>query len=332
MTLAATFFLRIFFYGLVAFVPEGDDAFVLLREAPHHTAFIMVEECVDPCPEFREGFPLQGYDIEVAPFTDTDSGPSPLLRDPVQGGELPMNQAEARSLAWVPELKSFLGNPQQAQLLKCYLEYPIPKDCFDAGRAKLAGRMHALSGNFKTCKLAQKENNDPVYSFQFKGYWGGPNRHEQALAEIVDLTLSTAITGDFATLVLKDFEGNEKYRIKVKPSSCLDGPPNADCVDIFIGNMPEKDPGNAYVIGSHFTHFYDLLKENKQTKFLPYRNILQNTAATIQPVCRRVPIPDSLAAALKKESHHGAKSALTHTATTAPESRSVCPMVVLDPP
>lgn len=338
MTLAVTFFLRVFLYGLVAFVPSGDDAFVLLGRAQGHTPFIVVEECVGSCPEFEDSegtlFPgvlLEGYDIEIAPFTQDDSGPSPLMRTAVMGDELPADSADARSLAWVPEMRRFLEDPQDAQVHACYLLRNPTSEC-SADRALLAGRMHVRSGAFKTCQLVQRRAGQPIYSFEFKGHIFGPDRREQALAEIVDLTLSQTITADFVTLMLRDFEGQTKYEIKLMPSSCPEGPEDAKCVDIFIGNIPPRNPDDPHRVGRHFVHLYDLLLE-EPTKFLPHRNFLRSTGPAVQPVCRPVPSPEFSAQATASVQHHGAKIALARAVVlTAPESRSVCPMVVLDPP
>lgn len=335
--MAVTFFLRVFFHGLVAFVPMDDDAVVLLGKAHGHTPSIIVEECVGSCAAFtavqsddgrifRVAL-LEGYDIEIAPFTLDDLGPSPLLRVPVKGAHLPLDSKDARSLMWLPEMSRILDSNQDSQIHSCYLK--DPGGCRH-DRASLAGRMYVRSGTLRTCQLVQSTDLDDVYSFEFKGYILGPDRHEQALTEIVDLTLDRTITADSVTLLLKNFAGKEVATVKLKPVECAGGPKGTMCVDIFIGNVPPRDDKDPHRVGHHFVHHYDLLQD-KPVQFLPYRNFLRSIkGVNVQPACRGLPYLSARKS--DQRGGHSTHRSLSKGGIRTAESRSVCPMVVLDPP
>jgi hypothetical protein len=309
--MAVDFFVRIFIYGLAAFVPNDAQTTVLLPSVPEHHAFVAFPNDAgscspNPCQRIGSksmGVMLTGDQIDIPDLTS----PSPAQvhqragRLPFVGSlppgfpkALPFFVEDGTAFDWVPPMAKIVNNPT------------ADPDCLSGASTKcnagkgLQARFVLTSGMLSTCNLVETgsdPNSTPpckgeVHSFTFQ-----PSNHpdQQALAEIeVDVTQMTA---SGLTLKLSKLGANTPWEtITFKPptpGTCVGaGDKKAACLDIFIGNMTKPTAADCSVqaTGDHFTYFYPLLASTANSKPIPNQDTTNSMSATdVQPVCQDVP-------------------------------------------
>jgi len=151
----------------------------------------------------------------------------------------------------------------------------------------------------------------------------------QALAEVVRLDAGP-FREDSVTLVLKNGSGTTENRLF--PFQCT-GAVGTKCIDIFITNMTKREDEPDRESGLHFGHLYGMMDDTVILKRTPKKANKYRPTDDVQPHCRCLPDPGyEVNCAETSISNPRAVRYTGKSPWASIESRSVCPMVVLDPP
>ncbi|HEX3555532.1 MAG TPA: hypothetical protein VIA62_20100 [Thermoanaerobaculia bacterium] len=334
---------RLFFYGLIAFVPSKDRhaATVIVQQELDHVPFvwwnksaiikctdIISGSCTKTFPFYGKNLPgsllKDGAAITVTGVTDQGSPQLSLNGDGKSVGYLPTsNVGDALYFQWVPSFADF-HDDSESRIDKACLTDP---KCGTG--AVIAGRMMLTAGTLSTCRLRTYKN-DRVYPIVFSdtGTMQGKKRPQrQALAEIVVLE-TRATNGKVMLSVGSDFS------VSLEPAGASE-------IDIVVGNLPKTVSGGyGDTKGQHFAILHKLLAATTSTALAMD---IDNESTTIQPNC---PVPFELpkfrgAQQQKKakelglvDKHATGYRSRKSTKATAPDpgSRPICPMAIMLPP
>lgn len=280
------FLLRIFFSGLVAFVPstDGRELTVLLLDThgravagrpkiEHHNPMLIAraDGCVGDCTGDRAkvaGFLFADRPASQAAdalttaigsggvwaLDDVDLSirnaglkPALALNRGGAGQPIPADAAERRGFGWVPDLRKVLPT---LGTLKPALFAPRPPE------GVVVARLRLKSGNVFTYSLIRVD--DQVVPIHFRAH--GSKRdvpHAQAVAGWVAADIR--VPGDTVEIVAKDFDSGKERVMKLTTRSGL--------MEMAILNLPHFEvpqPGVRRPTpqpGNHFEVFYDLAQK-----------------------------------------------------------------------
>ena len=255
--MVAGFTLRVFFYGLVAFVPNKPDSTIVL--VVDGRAPITPDTCLnhphDPLVGFAGGradcvsgdcdyaknvvegehcratgwWRLSGQVVYI-PTISLPGAPK------VQGSKgrsgLP-SSGEDEDFGWAAQMASI--DPIAGDVDRSVLGGP-------SALGKVAGRIDIQDGLLRSCQLVTvprgsggKQLGVPLIAFGSRV--GKVSPQVQALAEI--FVLEKNIDGDFVTIAFTNFSDEKEIRrMNIYPGSCPGGGTNDQCLDIFIVNEP----------------------------------------------------------------------------------------------
>lgn len=356
MAAGTTFFVRVFVYGLIGWVPGGSQTTALLPSLPageDHVPFVAFANgpstCTPPCTVTVSGTALPGFRLdgrEVAWTTGLAINGvhqrQPRVRLPA-GFHAPLplhfgqNHVDSTAFDWVAPMTALVRSPT---IDPACMRQPNPNANPPCNPPHgLAGRLAIGTGTLSTCRLTEfrADGQSPrVHAYDFK-----PRilaLHDQALAEIVES--ETQVTADQVKVTLTDFAAARPPLTAVlKPADCIGR--SGRCVDIFVGNIRQGRNAEQET-GFHFQFLYNLLRD-KVTQFpLPNRDPSNSElAADEQPLCRPVPPPPRTVLAekglhakarpLSRRKRSLSRKLDRHLRRFYPNQRVICPMASFTP-
>jgi hypothetical protein len=301
---AGSFVLRIFFFGMVGFVPDKSGTTVVLPADPMHFAYLAYKQaaCQSNCSTVKvwgsskAGAKLKGYDIRLTPLP-TGAVELEGEHQPPPQGPLPKDQAEAAYFYWVPGMSRVMQLDAQNGKINdgkiqdgCLAGIPTqPTSGATPCGLDLKGRLRLTSGKLSTCRLTELGgigSKQEIYSYDFRAYLAGSRSTSQAIAAIA--RFETTITGSALSVNLVPFGAQSAGRpVVLKPDDCGGG--NL-CLDLAIGSPSQEQYDNfSTEVGTHFKIAHFLLKQEKRQFYLPERDHATSKPATgLQPLCNDI--------------------------------------------
>ncbi len=348
--------LRVFFYGLVAFVRHSADgtATVILLDKNddvhgqhHHHHHHAPHIGFDANDTLISGKPpvsisvdctsIKGWNADIKLLDVKLSYTLPKEDDPAAqaqpGGELPENPEEGRQIKWVP--KSGLVVPGHSRVDENLIRTGI------GSRAKLAARISLSQRQFdklNTCRLVEHkcEPEDwyeydiekSVHAFDFKSH-KNLKEHAQALAEVV--VIEDELDAQGVTLDITNISTGSTFS-KVRLEAGSNG-----SVDVFFGNLADeiKDKCKEREMGHHFSLYYDILREVPNPAPIPHvAKNRKKKASDVRPDCSVKVVCEDLKAAGDEDSSSVSREAVYRDffeiSPASINSRPVCPMIVVE--
>lgn len=320
----AVIHVHLYILGLIALVDRGEIMYALLIKNMHHTPFVSFDGSTckgRKCPCFslgadhHLGFLLDQEQIEIQSLTQGTTGAERILSQrppsalPPLHTPVPISQEEAADMAWTPKMSDLLGTTPD-----------FDNNCIDNKcKADLAGRIALLDPPLTTCSLVSSKQNCPEKE-GIDEYTFFPNiAHQetrQALAEA--LVLSVDVPAENLEIKTKTFDGKSKQDIILIPKDCDEG----KCIDLVIGNVPEKVPGcPERHSGPDFKFYYDLLVTPPLHRPIPIANGSAGPSSA-QPKCPIPPVVD------RDDSFPRREVEIPDIVLLTVNSRPVCAMVV----
>lgn len=283
--MTATVTLRLILYGLVAFVPDTDDAptrlHALLVDATgqqyasdgckihrHIPAlYVDAEECtingkhcrvsdqVDPPDDpISGGWRLDRESLQIEVLAPAVS---PMRRPQLQASRkvvrtssaLPASPADSESLAWIPRIDGIRAN----------------RDCLgEALECPIAARVDIADGRVTSCHLTETQDFFKVHAFEFKPLGSSAQPVlTQAMSDAVLVTLEIP-RGAKVKLTSRDLQAPGWMKREILLSAGED----RDTIDIWLANVPSREDvtleheerchRNADAIDRHFEFYYGL--------------------------------------------------------------------------
>lgn len=338
MPVAPVVVLRIFFFGLMAFVQQKNQLTVVLADSSHPPSVSECSSQVAECP-FHQHKPLLMVsrdslraDLQAScplseianvcawKLTKKDltipAGTTNLSYKGGRGGifskaRLPSNQGDFVDFSWVPAMSDI--QPSAAQLDARSLMISA---------SAVAALIRMSKGQVRTCHLAELEfdgsepverscaaNDKTINVFRFESVDGKvAGSSQQALADGVMVYSDIAVPAAGINLTL---DASQPILLTNGTQCVIDGKVR-QCVDVAITNMPphaEECPG----VAVDFALLYDLSTTPSKgcDRLIPHRTPECHDALPESPECS-----SSLIDALQQG-----------MASTSPDSRPVCPMV-----
>lgn len=301
---------RLFFYGLIAFVGQNDGTSVLLPRMAGHTPFLAYSGRSGEPIEFKK-FRASGDGEEVRITGSVTKILSGDLhpQDVASSGpiKLPRTSGEGASLEWVAAMSSIL---QVKPFVK--KEYIGEKPNSLPGLVtRLAGRLQlGNAAGMETCRLVEVTarcggtKNDMIFAYDL-------GHIHQALAEVV--VASVTVPEKVLELQLWNLKtGGKTDAIALSPFDCN----GHKCINIFLANLPPLAPGLCpeRKISKDFNNFLSLL-QNPLAIPRRLRSVEANITPTSSPhvplSCAKVGLPEPPLIML-----------------FSPNSRPICPMVL----
>ena len=273
------FILKIFFTGLIAFVPskDGRELTVLMLNTPHahhdtvrvgneeHKPLLLIRAaaCAPDCPRtntevstflYPEASPAGGAD-SLALAVDQGvvwqlSGSNVSLGIPKDGVKLvrsvsaaksvPDNDIERADFGWVPSLKKI--DPGITALRRAIFAKQPPEEL-------IAARLTLTSGKVSTYSLIRV--NDEVMPIDFRPLSGKGASYTRAAASWVEAVIE--VPGDSLQITAERFSGGGKRTVSLKPRDGV--------IEMAILNTTSPTQRTRVAIpgpGTHFTRFWDL--------------------------------------------------------------------------
>lgn len=328
---ASAFTLRIFFYGLIAFVPSEDgksiNALVLDAHSPespnpcanhHHDPVIGFAGrdavCVRPASGCRPvEVPGQSIDCkadvwwrltnELVELMADEGGVLQIIGEGKRAG-LPKSAADLVDFGWTAQMGSIA--PKAGRLNRKLLGPQPPV-------GKIVGRIMLQAGSLRTCRLVGFPREGDEQGMQsipllFFSSSQGEAPQMQALAEVVLLTRE--VTSSAVTMTFSNLDTSEVTRqLNLYPADCTVDGKSTKCLDLFVTNEPVIPEENISPFCSfwfkderlfsslHFPLYYNLSEIPRtpwEERFAPYlKNKNRTTSWKTRQVCES-PIKECL--------------------------------------
>jgi hypothetical protein len=326
--------LRIFFFGLMAFIQQQNKLTVALVDSKEnmpdisncgtpvsscpfhdHEALLLTSPANLPlgtaCAPSAEYAGLCAWQLQKAVIQFTSAAGLSY-----QGGRgmffkhrLPTRKGEGRDFTWVPAMKDIDSTASQI-------------DPLNIGRSGIADLVTFTGGRVQACHLADVvlSGHEPIG----RSCPGGGNTVNVFKFESIDGKATNGPAQALADGVMVEFEVTLPYTIQLNggasvvlqtpnASKCVIGDQTVDCVDVAITNMPahiEECPG----IGIDFARLYEISRSPTQAcgRMVPRRTVECVDEPSVLPECM---------SDLVTKLNNGMDA-------TSPDSRPVCPMVI----
>lgn len=299
------FILRIFFSGLIAFVPseDGKQLTVLLLNAPHahhgaahsgipeHQPVLLARAggCKPGCPR---------SDASVAKFLYPDAASDAravaslaravdkgvvwqlagsnlslgipndgvkLARTVTPGKAVPDNKTERADFGWVASLKKI--NPDMSTLQPALFSKHPPEEL-------IVARLTLTSGKVSTYSVIQVDGE--VLPIDFRPLSGQGSSYTRAVASWVQAEIQ--VPGDSLQVVEESFSGGVKRTMTLKP--------HKGAIDMAILNVSQpvrRPPGALPGAGTHFARFWDLAAQPPASN----RRAIPQVPRSLSPTTKR---------------------------------------------
>jgi len=327
--------LRIFFFGLIAFVPTEKSLTVLLvnalRDLPitsdecpfhiHSPRLALLPENSPGCirgsdPDFPE---VCTWNLDRIRIGLPDPASQEALvyvrqlrrRTFFQKHKLPEVDSEGPDFSWIPSIRDAQGaggridpraidNPPSPAV--------IARIDLDRGTVRSAHLAETGSGNLDSV-VRSCDGSKTVNLFEFRSLNERQGSFRQALADGV--VVETSMTGG-GGLTLSPLDGGLPLNLEIKPTPCLDR--EGLCVDIAILNMPAHDI-ECSSVGVDFALLFGVALDRPaiRERRIPFRLADCVNAGTAQPSQSSALIDEIFAAE-----------------PPSPDSRPICPMATFE--
>jgi hypothetical protein len=335
-----TLTLRLFFFGLIAFIKQEGQLTVTLVS---HNALPSLSSCKEANPSFCD---FHGHDAALFALKNNLNCINPvgdICRVPIVGDiqvpeasgplvyetsrrsassiSLPKTPLEGTDFSWLPSMRRI---------------FPAGNS-FDEHSPRIKSKLTLSSGYLEVCHLAELKlrETDPVESacdefvrtdnvFRLRSLDGSLTQGQsQALADGVLISIDIQpTTPDTIQIAL-----NGKMIQLQNPTACAINGRDGKCIDVAITNMPDPiiGPMHCAAIGLDFALLYDLSTNPPQDVC---KRLVPRRTSTCIPALELGSVSDCSSSLTGKVLTFNKKLATGGAANPSPDSRPVCPMLV----
>ena len=326
------FYLRIFFFGLIGFVPAPEEGKMLAVLIDARDGGISSDSVPigshGPCIQWRnfsgvcedQGWHVRRERFEIFWLDDMNVVKEPeerLTAAPRQGSRpVPISESDAEAFSWTVNMGQLYDSPQIDPSVLLSVE----------PSRYVAGQILLDQGRLQTCRLIDNDREDGEYPvFRFRPLTSRDYRRgqRQALADIVSLVVAAPEGATKVKFVAKGFqdEGVITERSVVLPYVNCGA---VNCVDVFVWNMPIKTR-REWRVARHLELQYDILDSPPGRKIRPVAERSFYRGSPYRPKCAW-PSDAPMGVEFMKE-YQGDLDGLLASLMVHIDNRPICPMV-----